>query len=80
MFWSNDQTHLEIVGTPNDLATFTHIRYLDVPAETVAQRCRDDRNRVRLLMNVERLQIWQDNEKKALRKVCRENSICLTRL
>lgn len=75
MLPSKDQETVETIGTRNDLATFTHMLYLNVPAETVAQRCRDDRGRKRHLMHVERIQEWQDDEQKALRKVCRDNKI-----
>lgn len=75
MFYSELQMTPEIVGTPNDLATFTHILYLDVPAETVAQRRRDDSSKQRGHLHVERLKDWKVKEQEALRKVCRENNI-----
>lgn len=78
MFCSDDQKTLETIGTANDLATFTHILYLDVSPETVAQRCRDDRNKRRMLLHPEKLREWQEAEEKTLRDVCRENKILFT--
>lgn len=78
MFCSDDQKTLETIGTANDLAASTHILYLDVSPETVAQRCRDDRNRRRMILHPEKLREWQEAEEKKLRDVCRDNKILFT--
>ncbi|TID18320.1 PRTase-like protein [Venturia nashicola] len=75
MLYSDERQTPEIIATANDLSTFTHILYLDVPAETVAQRRRDDQNKQRGHLHVNRLQDWKVKEQKALRTVCRENNI-----
>lgn len=75
MLYSDERQTSETVGTANDLATFTHILYLDVPAEIVAQRRRDDRIKQRGHLHVDRLQDWKVREQEALRTVCRENKI-----
>ncbi|KAJ3544886.1 hypothetical protein NM208_g2791 [Fusarium decemcellulare] len=42
MFWSDNDGAGQPVYTSNDLETFTHIIYLDIPAETISQRRTDD--------------------------------------
>ncbi|KAE9969111.1 hypothetical protein EG328_000184 [Venturia inaequalis] len=75
MLYSDERQTSETVATANDLATFTHILYLDVPAGIVAQRRRDDRIKQRGHLHVDRLQDWKVREQEALRTVCRENKI-----
>lgn len=75
MLYSNKRQTPEIVATANDLNTFTHILYLDVPAEIVAQRRRDDHSKQRGHIHIDRLQDWKVKEQGALRSVCRENNI-----
>ena len=55
MFWSEEEEAGQPVYTRNDLDTFTHVLYLDVPAEVVAQRRRDDTERSRPSMSVTHL-------------------------
>ena len=47
MFWPEENADGHVVCTENDLKTYTHIVYLDVPAEIVLQRRLDhvERNR-----------------------------------
>ncbi|RYP87642.1 hypothetical protein DL769_000465 [Monosporascus sp. CRB-8-3] len=42
MFWSEGEETGQLVHTPNDLDTFAHILYLDIPAEAIAQRRLED--------------------------------------
>jgi uracil phosphoribosyltransferase/phosphoserine phosphatase len=63
------------VYTSNDLDTFTHILYLDVPAELVAERSRDDTQKNRPASSVNHLRRWQLAEKTELRSLCRHHGI-----
>ena len=75
MFWSQGKETGDEVCTAADLETYTHIIYLDVLAETVAQRCQDDKSRNRLDGSVDHLRRWQESEKSRLRLLCRDHSI-----
>ena len=61
--------------TKKDLKTFTHILYLDVSAETVAQRRVNDTERERPPTSVAHLQKWQQAEEAQLRELCRQHNI-----
>ncbi|MCJ1458769.1 hypothetical protein MMC28_009143 [Mycoblastus sanguinarius] len=78
MFWSEEQETGQPVYTQNDLDTFTHILFVDVPAEMVAQRRLDDTGRTRPPTSVTHLRKWQQEEKTQLRRLCRQNSILFT--
>ena len=75
MFWPEEEEAGWPVYTQNDLDTFTHILYLDVPAEVVAQRHLDDTQRNRPSTSVTHLRKWQQAEKNQLRRLCRHHSI-----
>ncbi|KAF4537711.1 Uracil phosphoribosyltransferase protein [Lasiodiplodia theobromae] len=75
MFWREGEEEGEMVYTPSDLKTYTHIVYLDVPADVVEQRRRDDTERSRPSVTTDHLMRWQQAEKDRLRVLCRENSI-----
>ena len=75
MFWPEEEEAGRPVYTQNDLGTFTHILYLDVPAEVVAQRRLDDAERSRPSVSVSHLRKWQQIEKTQLRHLCRDHSI-----
>jgi uracil phosphoribosyltransferase/adenylate kinase len=75
MFWSEDKEAGQLVCTRNDLDTFTHILYLDVPAEIVAQRRLSDAERCRPSTPVAHLRRWQQAEKAQLRHLCRNHHI-----
>ncbi|KAK0368979.1 uracil phosphoribosyltransferase [Colletotrichum limetticola] len=53
-FWPEDQVFPEDVYTPADLNVYTHILYLDTPADVVARRCLEDSDRARSLAFVDR--------------------------
>ncbi|KAI2637444.1 uracil phosphoribosyltransferase-domain-containing protein [Xylaria nigripes] len=73
MFWSEGQDSGDAVDTPDDHKTYTHVLYLEVDAETVAQRCRDDTARTRPQNSVDHLRKWQEAEIARLRDVwCRQ--------
>jgi hypothetical protein len=72
MFWPEEEEAGWPVYTQNDLDTFTHILYLDVPAEVVVQRRIDDTERSRPSTSVTNLREWQQAEKTQLRHLCRQ--------
>ncbi|KAI9778576.1 MAG: hypothetical protein M1839_007969 [Geoglossum umbratile] len=75
MFWHEEEETGRRVYTQNDLDTFTHILYLDVPAEVVAQRRLNDTERSRPSTSVTHLHKWQQAEKSELRLLCRLHGI-----
>ena len=75
MFWSQEQEVGLPVYTQNDLDVFTHILYLDMPAELIAQRCLDDTEKSRTPTSASHLRQWQQEEKTQLRHLCRHHGI-----
>lgn len=75
MFWAEEDEAGCPVHTQNDLETYTHVLYLDVPAEVVAQRRRDDTKRSRSSTSITHLRKWQQAEKTRLRHLCRDHGI-----
>ncbi|KAI0141191.1 uracil phosphoribosyltransferase-domain-containing protein [Hypoxylon sp. NC0597] len=70
MFWKEGDKEGVAVYTQNDLHVYTHILYLDVPAELIATRVREDIRRSRPVVSIEHLRKWQDTEKRILRQLC----------
>ena len=75
MFWSEEQEAGWPVYTQNDLRVFTHILYLDVPAEDVVRHRLDDTERSRPYASASHLRKWQQEEKTQLRELCRRHGI-----
>ena len=75
MFWSQEQEFGSPVLTQNDLDTFTHILYLDVPADIVTRRRLDDTIKHRPSLVATHLSKWQLEEKAQLRHLCRHHGI-----
>lgn len=75
MFWPEEDEAEWQVYTQNDLDTFTHILYLDVPAEVVAQRRLNDVKRSRPPTSATHLSKWQQAEKTELRRLCYDHGI-----
>lgn len=75
MFWPMEEEAGRLVYTPNDLKTYTHIIYLDVPAELVAQRRLNDTKRSRPSASITHLRKWQQAEQTQLRHLCRQHGI-----
>lgn len=74
----NEKIDCEMAVTDKDLETYTHIIYLDTPAQTVWDRTKrdiEDKSRARDLHPVERLREWQTKEKELLRGDCAEHQI-----
>ncbi|THV05862.1 hypothetical protein K435DRAFT_826190 [Dendrothele bispora CBS 962.96] len=63
------------IWTGGDAETYTHIFYLEVPANVVLQRRQNDTARERPTVSVEHLDEWQQSEIKQLRDVCLEHGI-----
>lgn len=70
MFWLEEQEAGLPVYTQNDLELFTHILYLDIPAELVAQRRLDDTERSRPSTSASHLRKWEQEEITQLRNLC----------
>ncbi|KAH8750623.1 uracil phosphoribosyltransferase-domain-containing protein [Hyaloscypha sp. PMI_1271] len=77
-FWPEQTEAGQPVYTRNDLDTFTHILYLDAPAELVAQRCLNDTERSRASASINHLRKWQQAEKTQLRHLCYHHRILFT--
>lgn len=80
MFWPEDDKDGSPVYTQHDLNTYTHILYLDVPAEVVAQRRLNDTKRSRPSTSASHLHKWQQMEKTCLRRLCRDHGILFSLL
>jgi len=74
MFWPEDEAGLPIY-TQNDLNTYTHILYLNIPVEIILQRRVGDTARARPLTSLNHLWKWQETEKTQLRNLCRDHGI-----
>lgn len=76
MFWDDEgQESGTPVYTQNDLEVFSHILYLDVPAEVVTQRRLNHTERERPSVSATHLHKWEEAEKTQLRRLCREHGI-----
>lgn len=78
-FLNKEHVDIDPVYTVNDLNTYTHILYIDTPAEVVAQRRQDDKTRNdRPEVATANLLNWQQKEKAMLRELCSEHGILLS--
>lgn len=75
MFWSEEKESGECVFTEADASTFTHILYLEVHPELIAQRRSNDTQRQRSYASVNHLLKWQNADKEQLSKLCRAHGI-----
>lgn len=75
MFWKEAEEEGSTVCTQRDLATYTHILYLDIPIETIEQRRWNDASKPRPHTSVAHLYKWQQAEKIQLQTLCREHGI-----
>ncbi|KAH7120460.1 uracil phosphoribosyltransferase-domain-containing protein [Dactylonectria macrodidyma] len=78
MFWSEEDAVGQTVYTSNDLATYTHIIYLNVPTDVISQHRSLDKLKDRAVVNVEHLRKWQDAEISMIRTLCRQHHILLS--
>ena len=63
IFWPEEEEAGKPVYTQNDLETFTHVLYLDIPVEIVLQRRQGDTTRDRPSTSLTYLGKWQQAEK-----------------
>lgn len=75
MFWAEGEEAGKAVCTSGDLNTYTHIIYLGIPAEVIAQRRLDDSEKTRAAVSVEHLRRWQEEEKTQLHRLCMDHGI-----
>ena len=80
MFWAESEETGCRVYTQNDLETFTHIIYLDFPADVIAKHRLNDAERIRPSVSVPHLRKWQQAEKEELRDLCRSHGILFSPL
>lgn len=75
-FWPKANADLEEVITKADLQVYTHILYLDTPADVVEKRIENDTNRPeRERLSAAHIHRWQEVEKRRLRELCYKNGI-----
>ena len=75
MLWSEEDGKALPVYTQYDLDIFTHILYLDVPSDIVAQRRLDDTGKDRPTLTATQLDDWKNEEKTLLYRLTRDHSI-----
>ena len=75
MFWPEELRPGELAWTEKDAEIFTHILYLDVPAEEIVQRCQLDTGRGRRAFSSNHIYKWQQEEQIQLRHICRQHDI-----
>jgi len=80
MFWPEEHASGTRVITQGDLDIYTHILYLDVPAETVVERRDSDPTRVRPQVSIEHIRRWQKTEMAELQEICGQNGILFARI
>jgi phosphoserine phosphatase/adenylate kinase len=79
IFWDGKGEVSEPVMNDADKQAFTHILYLDVKPEEVLRR-REKDSRTRAIMEVKKLEKWQEREMSGLQELCRENEILFTKV
>lgn len=75
IFWSEGEALDKSVCTANDLATYTHILYLQVDPQCIAQRRVHDELRSRPAVSPSHLSQWQQAEIQQLEPLCRRHGI-----
>ncbi|RAH75649.1 uncharacterized protein BO66DRAFT_433722 [Aspergillus aculeatinus CBS 121060] len=80
MFWEPTEPMGKIVCTNEDLATYTHIFYLDVAPEVVQGFWGQDTARRGPCPPVDHIRAWQKVEKAELRRLCHEHRIIFSLL
>lgn len=78
MFWPEEDHAGKSVYTPSDLDTYTHILYLDVPAEVIAEYRFHGAKRSRPSTSISHLAKWQTFVIGELRHLCRHHNILFT--
>lgn len=75
MFLAEQDKDGQSVCTPGDLATYTHILYLNVPAERIVEYRLNDTKWSRPSVLISHLTKWQEIEQSQLRDLCRCHDI-----
>lgn len=78
MFWDEKKETTNKISTPEDFQTYTHILYLNIPANDIAERRKGDQSekgKSRPTVSESVLQRWQQEEKTELRARCQEHGI-----
>ncbi|KAF2847213.1 hypothetical protein T440DRAFT_501354 [Plenodomus tracheiphilus IPT5] len=75
MFWGEEDSLGDVVCTESDLATYTHIIYLNVSSDIIEKRCSNDVARHRKVSSVVHLSNWQQAELGALSLLCHKHNI-----
>ena len=78
MFWPEEKQVGRPACTDRDLKVFTHILYLDVSAEIVAEHRHYDPKKIRPPASVHHLRNWQREEKIQLTNLCPQHGILLS--
>lgn len=78
--WSEQLSQPQSIWTEDDLAVYTHIIYIDAPAEKIQQNCSNDKDKRRPDLSIEKLNTWKKFEKDQLRRFCAENQLLLFEL
>ncbi|KAL4750459.1 hypothetical protein BDW72DRAFT_213356 [Aspergillus terricola var. indicus] len=76
MFWDDEANEqaLRVCG-PADLATYTHILYVNAPPDVTAKQRAEDTKKTRSNVSIQHLRRWQETEMQEIRGLCRENNI-----
>ncbi|RAL65050.1 hypothetical protein DID88_001157 [Monilinia fructigena] len=77
MLWDDKKADLIKVWTPNDAIIYSHIIYLDIPADIIQEYRSKDEKKHRFPASKKQLQEWMQREVAGLGKVCAENEILL---
>lgn len=86
LLWDSSSSSFERIDTLEDWKVFTHVIYLNVDPEVLAERCSNDGDRVRVPLNkdpqenLKLLKEWQALEKKTLYDVCSQHGILFVNL
>jgi adenylate kinase/phosphoserine phosphatase len=75
MFWPEGEAAGTPVDTAGDWSTYTHLLYLDNPAEIIVRRRKNDSERFWPSVSVVHVRRWQEAEKAALRQICLHHGI-----
>ncbi|TVY92422.1 hypothetical protein LAWI1_G003821 [Lachnellula willkommii] len=82
MFWAAGKDAGDVVWTEADSRTYSHVVFLDVPAELIHRRREEDTGArgtgARPVETVGHLRRWQDAEKDQLRELCPNHDILFT--
>lgn len=70
MLWSEGEPDGQVIWTQADSAIYTHILYLDVPAEQIVENISSDSRKCRPYSSTPHLCNWQQAEKRELRSLC----------